>query len=210
MMNAKRLYWLLLGSLVIIFGGLLGATYGVSHLLKTKSSELASNKALVRQLTSQQAGLAKSKGDIARYAELENITKAIVPQDKDQAQTVRELTNIASANDVSLTTITFPSSTLGANATGGTARATTPAATAKPNLSQLTPVVGIPGVYNLQIVVGNNAANYVTFNQLDAFLRGLENNRRTAAVSSLTITPQQDNTNHLVFSLIINTYIKPS
>jgi len=201
-MNSKRLYWLLLGLLVVIFGGLCGATYGVSHLLKTKSTELASNKALVQQLTTQQAGLVKSKSDIARYAELESITKTIVPQDKDQAQTVRELTNIASANDVSLTTITFPSSTLGATGTAPSA--------AKLSLSQLTPVKNIPGVYNLQIVVGNNASNYVTFNQLDAFLRGLENNRRTAAVSSLTITPQQDNPNRLVFSLTINTYIKPS
>jgi hypothetical protein len=143
--------------------------------------------------------------DILKYAELEKITKSIVPQDKDQAQTVRELINIADANNVSLNTITFPSSTLGAGATGA-ARA----ATATPNLSQLTPVKSIPGVYNLQIVIGNNASSYVTFNQLDAFLRGLENNRRTAAVSSLTITPQQDNPNRLVFSLIINTYIKPS
>jgi hypothetical protein len=164
-------------------------------MLQSKSNQLATSRALASQLSTQQTGLQKSKHDIARYSDLEKITKAIVPQDKDQAQAVREITNIASANNISLTTISFTSSTLGST---------------KPSLSQLTPVANIPGVYNLQITIGNNANNTVTFNQLDAFLRGLENNRRTAAVSSLSIQPQANSANRLTFTLIINTYIKPS
>ncbi|MDB5170289.1 MAG: hypothetical protein JWN82_685 [Candidatus Saccharibacteria bacterium] len=205
-MTAKRLNILLLVTLAALLVGLVGATYGVSGMLKTKSQQLASDRAQAQQLADQQIGLIKSKSDIARYADLEKITKAIVPQDKDQAQAVREITNIASTNHISLTSITFPSSTLGATASG------TPSAagSAKPNLSQLTPVTNIPGVYNLQITIGNNGNNTVTFSQLDAFLRGLENNRRTAAVSSLSIQPQANSANRLVFTLIISTYIKPS
>lgn len=198
-MSAKRVYLLLWVSLGALLVALLVATHGVSSMLSKKSDELASSKAEVNQLHSQQTSLAKSKEDIEKYAELETITKAIVPQDKDQAQAVREITSIAAANRVSLTTITFPSSTLGARSVGS-----------KGDLSQLTPVKNIPGVYNLQITVGNNANATVTFSQLDAFLRGLENNRRTAAVSSLSIQPQSNSANRLVFTLVINTYIKPS
>lgn len=194
-MTAKRVHMLLWATFGVLLIGLLGTTYGVSKMLQSKSNQLATSRAQATQLINQQTGLAKSKRDIARYADLEKITKAIVPQDKDQAQAVREITNIASANDIALTTISFPSSTLGST---------------KPSLSQLTPVANIPGVYNLQITIGNNANNTVTFNQLDAFLRGLENNRRTAAVSSLSIQPQPSSANRLTFTLIINTYIKPS
>lgn len=200
-MTAKRLNLLLMGALALLIIALLGSTYGVSKMLQSKSVQLANNRADSAKLSDQQADLVKSKQDIARYADLEKITKSIVPQDKDQAQAVREITNIASSNNISLTTISFPSSTLGATKVGGAS---------KTNLSQLTPVSNIPGVYNLQITVGNNPNNTVSFNQLDAFLRGLENNRRTAAVSSLSIQPQANSANRLVFTLVINTYIKPS
>lgn len=200
-MTAKRLNLLLMGALALLIVALLGSTYGVSKMLQAKSVQLANNRADSAKLSDQQADLIKSKQDIARYADLEKITKSIVPQDKDQAQAVREITNIASANDISLTTISFPSSTLGATKVGGVS---------KTNLSQLTPVSNIPGVYNLQITVGNNPNNTVSFNQLDSFLRGLENNRRTAAVSSLSIQPQANSANRLVFTLVINTFIKPS
>lgn len=200
-MTPKRVFFLLLAGLILTFGGLAGATYGLTSLLKSQAKQLADKKAEVNVLTGQQTGLTKSKRDIAKYAGLKKITDSIVPQDKDQAQTVRELTNIAAANKISLTTITFPSSSLGSQSAAGGA---------KSNLSQLTKVANIPGVYNLQITVGNNSNNTVTFNQLDAFLKSLENNRRTAAVGSLSIQPQPDSANRLVFTLVINTYIKPS
>lgn len=200
-MTAKRINLLLMGALALLIIGLLGATYVVDKMLSSKSLQLANSRAQVTQLSKQQTELVKSKQDIARYTDLEKITKTIVPQDKDQAQAVREITNIASANRIALTTISFPSSSLGALKAGGAN---------KTNLSQLTPVSNIPGVYNLQITVANNPNNTVTFSQLDAFLRGLENNRRTAAVSSLSIQPQANTPGRLVFTLIINTYIKPS
>lgn len=199
-MSTKRVFLLLVSALLVLAIGLVGSAYGINSLLKTKSAQLATNRAQVSVLSTQQNGIAKSKRDITKYSPLESVTKAIVPQDKDQAEAVREITNIAAANNVSLTSITFPASTLGAGAV----------ATTKPTLSQLIPVKNIPGVYDLQITITNSAATTVTFNQLDAFLHGLENNRRTAAVSSLSIQPQSGNSNKLVFSLIINDYIKPT
>lgn len=199
-MTAKRLFWLLLGVLVLLFGGLVGTVYGTTGLVKSKSTQLASSRGTVEQLSTQQAGLVKSKQDITKYADLEKITETVVPQDKDQAETVRELTKIAANNSITLTTISFPDSNLGSTSTGSS----------KKSPSQLTPVPDIPGVYNLKITIANSTSTPVTFNQLSAFLQDLENNRRTAAVSSVNIAPQKGDSRQLVFTLIINTYIKPA
>lgn len=102
-MSAKRVYLLLLIGLGLTFVGLAGATYAVGGMLQAKARTLADKKAEVSVLTGQQSSLAQAKRDIVRYADLEKITDSIVPQDKDQAQTVRELTNIAAANKVNLT-----------------------------------------------------------------------------------------------------------
>lgn len=214
-MNAKRLYLLLIGALALTLIGLAGATYGISQAMQKQSVDLAADKANVESLSNQQTGLAKAKQDVKRYASLEQITKAIVPQDKDQAQTVLELTKIANANNINLTAISFPSSNLGAAsvssgaATSSTSSSAAAAAKATTSLSQLTPVKGLAGVYNLQITIGNNTGNTVTFSQLESFLHDLENNRRTAAVGSLDIKPQAGKADSLVFTLVINTYIKP-
>jgi hypothetical protein len=198
-MNAQRLFFTLLAGFSLVVIAICVSTYTVTTMLGSRASQLGTAKAQVDQLTSQQNSIAKSKKDIASYSELETIAKTIVPQDKDQAEAVRQIVKIAGNSGVTLTTITFPTSSLGDGKTSGSAK-----------LSQLTPVANIPGVYNLQITLGNNLSNPVTFNQLNNFLRGLENNRRTAIVGSINIQPQQDNPNRIVFTLVINTYIKPS
>ena len=223
-MNSKKLFWGLCGSLGLLIVLLFGSVYEISGLLKTKSTQLAANKAQSAQLSAQLVNVARTKHDITKYAPLSAITSSLVPQDKDQAEAVREISAIAAANGVPLTTFTFSSSSLGATSIAPAAGAVAPAPTAtnsaaaaaaaanspKAKLSQLTPVSSIPGVYDLQIIIGNNANNTVSFNQLDAFLKGLENNRRTAEVSSLSIQPQSSSPNQYVFNLTVNDYIKPT
>ncbi len=201
-MNPKRLFWSLIALLVVMVLSLFGGVYLLSGMLKTKSKELTDKRQELATLTAQQNGVAKAKSQIKQYGDLYKITKAIVPQDKDQAETVRQITTIASANGVTLNSIAFPMSDLGT--TKGAAGGTTG------NLSQLVKVPAIPGVYNQQITISNSADNTVSFNQLEAFLRGLENNRRTAEVSSLSIQPQRANPGQLTFTLIVNNYIKPA
>ena len=200
-MTPKRTFLLLCVTLLLLVGGIVGGTIQITGLLRTQAEQLAANRAQISSLNNQQNGIASSKRDIVQYSPLGEITKSIVPQDKDQAEAVRQINKIAAASGVTLTSMTFPSSTLGATKTGTTTNAN--------NLSQVTPVPNIPGVYNLQITMSNNQNNPVTFSQLNAFLRGLENNRRTATVSSISIQPQAQDPSDLVFSLIINTYIKP-
>jgi hypothetical protein len=215
-MTSKRLYFVLLGVIGLLFAGLLAGTYGANKLLVTRANHLSSLKAQSLALSDERTTLRKAKQDIAKYDSLEKIVKTIVPEDKDQAEAVRELVNIAADNDVSLGAINFPASTLGSGTKVGASGApvtiggAAPSANSKSNaLSQLLPVKNIPGVYLLQITVQGDANKPVRYDKFVSFLADLEHNRRTAQVSSITLQPSSGQRTYLNFTLVLNTYIKP-
>jgi len=214
-MTSKRLYYMLLGTVGLLVIGLLGGAYGADQLLRHESKALLDARSRVQALESQQSQLAKARKDIEKYQTLGTIAKSIVPQDKDQAQAVREIVKIASAAGVKIGSISFPASTLGSRLPAAGAAAA-PAATPPPkagpgglSLSQLKPVVGIAGVYDLAITVQSDTASPSSYDQFIRFLAGLENNRRTALVSGVTVNPDAKDPNRVSFSLSINEYIKP-
>jgi hypothetical protein len=193
-MSSKQLYYVLIGgvtlSLAILFGGL----YSATALLQKQSKELVAAKTRTVVLDQKQTQLTKAKADIAKYQELGTIAKNIVPQDKDQAQTVREIVTIANNTGIKLGAITFPASTL-----GGT----------KGGMSQLQPVKDISGVYSLDITVQSDTAAPVSYTKFISFLDALEHNRRTALVKGVSIQPDAGNASSLSFTLNISEYVKP-
>lgn len=218
-MTAKRLYYLLLGLTALLMLAIVGGAYGINSLLAGQATKVANLKLETQSLNQQQAGLAKAKKDIATYSSLEQITQSIVPQDKDQAEAVREIVNIAAGANVTLTNIAFPASNLGAGVvpTGvaGSSAAASPttssaAAGSKSALSQLTAVPNIPGVYELVITIQNDQSTEVSYTEFYHFLAALEKNRRTAEVSNIVITPDTKDRTELTFTLSLNEYIKPS
>ena len=202
-MTAKRLHLLLLASIILLCAGLVGGAYGINSLLSTRAKTLVDLKAKSQALEQEQISLKKAKQDIAKYADLDKIAHAIVPEDKNQAEAVREIVNIAAANDISLSSITFPASTLG-NSTRPTSSSSTTAApspaaasgNAKTNaLSQLQPVKSIAGIYLLQITVNGDPAKPVLYDKFINFLRDLEHNRRTAQVANISLTRNSKDNN---------------
>lgn len=195
------LSYLLAGFAVLCGFALIGSGLVANALLSQKSAELSKAKAESQVADELQQSLKKSKADIAKYAELNSIAKTVVPQDKDQAQAVSEIVKIAADSGIpNLSSISFPASTLGGV---GSARSSA-------TLTQLTPVKGIPGVYELPITITQDGNSYVSYDSFLTFLRKLENNRRTAQVSSINIQPDAKDPNQIRFTLIVNEYIKPS
>ncbi|HEY5442404.1 MAG TPA: hypothetical protein VIJ68_02615, partial [Candidatus Saccharimonadales bacterium] len=185
--------------------------------LSARADKLLSVKAKSQALAEQQIRFEQAKKDIKKYADLEKIADVVVPQDKDQAEAVRELVNIASANGIALTSITFPTSSLGAAPSGAATTnlnaPTTVAPTSTPNspankLSQLVAVKGLPGVYQLTITIVSDPNQPLQYNQIINFLSGLEQNRRTAQVTSINLQTSV-NPQKLIFTLTLNEYIKP-
>lgn len=199
----------------IVSGALVGVVVFGDQLLQKQSAKLTDLKVQNAVVDAQALALAKAKKDIASYTALNNIAKQIVPQDKDQARAVREIVTIAEDTGVDIASITFPASNLGqapAKVTtpeGGAAATpdtTTPAA---PPVSQVKPVDGISGVYQLDITVNTTLTQPISYVQLIDFLGRLEQNRRTAQITNLTITPNPLDRSSLTFSLQLTIYIKP-
>lgn len=212
-MNSKRVFYVMCGVLGVLVLAILGTAYLASGMLESRAATLQGLKLKNRVLTEEQTGLIKAKKDIAKYSSLEKIAKTIVPQDKDQAQTVREIVKMANESGINPSSITFPASTLGAltagaAATTGTA-APSPASGSRSNLTQLTPVKGMTGLYVLPITITQDSASPVPYARLVEFLNRLEQNRRTAQVSSIILQPSATNSDMLSFTLTVDEYIKP-
>ncbi|MGB4966805.1 MAG: hypothetical protein WBO35_01235 [Candidatus Saccharimonadales bacterium] len=176
-----------------------GSGFAANTALSQKSLSLDKIKAESQVLDELQASITKNKADIKRYSDLNSIAKAIVPQDKDQSQTIREIVKIAQDSGIAkLSSVNFPASDLG----GAGISKSSP-------VSQALPVKGISGVYLLPITVAVESTNSVTFPQFITFLEKLENNRRTSQISDISIRPDTKNPNLIAFTLTINEYIKP-
>lgn len=224
-MNSKYVNFLLIGFLAALCVGIFGSAYGINSLLEDKSHKLVDLKSKLAALQQEQTQLAKVKKDIVTYNNLYKISKIVVPQSKDQTETVRQIIKLAALNNVNIAEINFPSSSLGtskastsqgvsAAPAGGTAVSPSTAASASGSaiaLSQLTPLPKIPGLYVLAINVysSNDPNQLATYPQLIGFLSSLEQNRLTAQVSQVSIIPSTNNPSRLAFNLLLNVYIKP-
>jgi hypothetical protein len=202
-MSAKRYFYVMTGLLALLFLFIIGGAVGGNMLLKKQSEKLTNLKVENKAVEMQQTALVQAKRDVEKYSSLEEITKSVVPQDKDQARTVREIVQIAADNNIPIKSITFESSTLGQGATPG---AQPGAAKLPGGLSQVKPVQGITGVFSLPISV--DSAQQVSYQDFLSFLEDLEQNRRTAHVESINVSPQPGGRS-LNFSIKINAYVKP-
>ncbi len=213
-MNSKKFYFILLSTVGLLIIALIGGAYFADGLFKKQAGVLLEARSKSLALESKQQQLIKAKNDIVKYKSLGEIAKSVVPQDKDQAQTIREIVKLADASGIKLGSITFPSSTLGAALAAPvkpvepTAGAAAPAPVAAPQ-SQLKAVPDIPGVFDLAIIVQSDSTAPADYGQFIDFLAALENNRRTAIVSGITLTPDTKDPSLISFTLNINEYIKP-
>src|ERR1700740_2736242 len=108
-MNNKRVYFIMLGVIVLLVLGVIGGAYEVNSILEAKAKHLVDLKLQSKVISTQQDSLRQAKKQIAQYASFEETAKSIVPQDKDQAEAVREITKLASDSGITrLSSVTFP------------------------------------------------------------------------------------------------------
>lgn len=213
MTRSKKVFFVMIGVVVLVVI-LVGATiFMADSFLQKKSAKLVDLKLESQVIETQSTSLAQAKKDIEKYSELEAIAKQIVPQDKDQARATREIINLAEQAGVKIATIGFPASTLGQAApkpaTPSTGATTTPTPAPSTTETQVKKVAGIQNLYQLDISVTSSTTSPASYNRLVDFLQRLEQNRRTAQVSQISIQPDAANRAALNFSLILTLYIKP-
>lgn len=207
-MSSKRLFYVLSALVASVLIASVLAVYFGSGYLTSRSDRLNKLKAEAGAIDAVQQSLASAKKDIEKYSEIEAITKQVVPQEKDQARTVREIVKIAADSNISIGSISFPTSTLG----GAAKKSTTE--TSKSNSSQPTAntqtqkVEGLNNLERLEVTIQSDSSQAVIYSDFIEFLKNLELNRRTSQVSNVSIQPDTKNPNFLTFSLVLNVYIQ--
>lgn len=201
-MTAKKTFYIMIASLVVSVI-LLGSVVFIGNLkLKSETDDLVDLKATNQTLETQQTNLITAQRNLEKYSDLEEITQDIVPQDKDQARAVREIVTLAEQSGFGLESITFPQSNLGSSSSSDKKKSSTD------TISQALPVQGIKGVYSLEAVI--TPKGNIPYSQFLDFLSKLENNRRTAQVTSVRIEPSTDgNSEFISFTLNVNLFLKP-
>lgn len=217
-MNSKRFRLVLVGIFLLLCVGFIGTAYMGLSMLSAKSNQMVDLKIKNKTAEAQLDNLQASKNDIAKYGFFQSVANSVIPNDKDQAQAVLEIYQIAQQSGIAIQSITFPSSSLGGKAQAASPSSTsvslsgpTPTPTST-GISQASPVSGVPGLYSLQLTItpqtGTNvpASQQVTYAKMLDFLKRIENNRRTAQISQVVIQPSSGQIN---FSLGLNIFIKP-
>ncbi len=207
-MNSKRFFIVMIGVVVLLSGVIVVCVVFGNSILKKQATKLLDLKLQNQVLDEEQASLVQANKDIVKYADLEKIAKAIVPQDKDQAQAVREIVSIATNNGITLKTVSFPTSTLGQTPTSSSSSSSSTKVTSIP-FTQVKAVSGIPGVYSMDITIQSDETKLVSYRNFLNFLDGLEKNRRTAQVTSIVIQPSAQKKDALSFNITVSVFIKP-
>ncbi len=210
--TSRRLHLALVsGVLLSIIAFIVIAYFGLS-ILGAKSQKIVDLKVQTQTAGDQLANLESSKKQIEQYSYFKNVAQTVIPSDKDQAETVLEIEQMANNAGIQLQSITFPASNLGL--TTSAAQDATSTSASQAAISQAQPVAGMAGLYSLQLTITPDSstnvppAKQITYAKMLAFLNEIENNRRTAQITQVNIQPPSQNL-PLSFSLIINIFIKP-
>lgn len=202
-LDSERLRMVLLGGLaasVLLF--IMVAGLGLSFLA-SKSKAMVELKVKSQAADDQLSSLEQAKKDVQKYSYFKDVAKTVIPNDKDQAEAVLEINRLATKSGISIQSITFPASNLSAGS-----------ASSSKTISQAKPVTGISGLYSLELTItpasgaGVPANRQITYKKMLDFLSSIENNRRTAQITSVNIQQAEGNKG-LSFTLSINTFIKP-
>jgi len=213
--SQQRLRLILLGCLggvtILFFATVLSGL----NLLSAQSQKLVELKQQNNAADAQASGLATSKKQVEQYAYFNTVAKTVLPSDKDQAQATTDIFKLADQAGITIASITFPASSLGAKPTATNDAAK---ASSKSAISQAKPVEGIAGLYSLELTItpqtggGVEDAKKVTYEKLLDFLGRIERNRRTAQITQVNIQPETSDSGpsqFIDFTLTINIFIKP-
>jgi hypothetical protein len=215
-LDSKIIRLILMASLALLTVAFFGtALFGLSAL-SSKSESLVKLKSQSQNTENRLNNLEQAKKEVNKYNYFKEVASSVIPSEKNQAETVLEIYQMAQQSGISIQSITFPASTLGQNVGAPAPGAPTDAASASTQtaLTQAKAVPGIAGLYSLELTITPDAgkdvppAQQVTFPKMLDFLKRIENNRHTAQITQVGIQPATDSQT-LSFSLTINIFIKP-
>jgi hypothetical protein len=212
-LDNKKIRRSLIAALALSVVVFIGAIIGGLSVLQSKSQQMVDLKVKSEEADAQLSNLEQTKKDIEKYSYFKDVAKTVIPNDKDQAEAVVEINQIANEAGIAIQSITFPASNLGlkTSSLSSAGQDATSAASKTTAISQAKPVTGIPGLYSLELIITPDAtdpAPLITYQKMLDFLDKIENNRHTAQITNITIQPDPQS-EKINFTLTINIFIKP-
>jgi len=200
-MSSRKLSMIFLSVFGLLCLAILFGAYKLVGSLQARSETLLQLKSDYATTQQKQDQILQNKNDLKTYADLNTIAQSVVPHDKNSDIVTLQIVNIARKSGIAIdkgSGITFPSSNLGGAGQTGSS-----------SLSQLSRVPGLSGVYELPITVQQGSDTPVSYTSFLTFLANLQQNRRTATISDISITPDKNNSKLVSFTITIIEYIKP-
>lgn len=219
-MNAKRFNTIMIGIFILLVAACIGLTVYANMWLTQRSKQLINTKLDTLALEQKQKASQKAQSVLEENGPTQEMLEKIVPKSKDQAKTVAELLTISKETGVTINSITFPSSELGAvvkpvtGADGSTAQTPTTS-----SVTQAKPVEGISGLLGIAVTIsqidrqGGESGSGISYDQMIKFIESIEKNRRTMQIKTLQIQPLQAASGNGIggysLTLSLNIFVKP-
>jgi hypothetical protein len=215
-MNSKNFHFILMAGVIFVAILYIATIFLGLSVLSSKSKQLVSLKSQSQAADKTLANLEQSKKDIQKYSYFKQIAKTVIPNDKDQAEAVSEIFKFAQQANIRIGTITFPTSSLGLSKSAVNSGTASGSSASPPSsaITQAVPVSGIPGLYSLTLIITPQTGSevpanlQVTYPKILAFLKSIEDNRRTAQITQVLITPPEKQGDSFTFTLTVNIFIK--
>lgn len=177
-MTAKKIYYILIASLILVVL-LIGLTvyFGFS-IMKKESQKIIDAKLNIAKAQKTESIYSSNKDLYMSNQALANKINDFLPSDKEQDLIVAQLNSFANQAQLTISTISFPSSTLDPNSKQKV----------KSDISQATPVSGLKGVYEIPIVVtvSNTSEESIKTDNLLTLLDQIESSPRNMRITSIS------------------------
>lgn len=191
--------------LCVMIAGAGAMIYFGNSFMKKNSVKLVNAKLESFTTEEKEKSYLQARKDLDKYSDINQLADKILPKDKDQARAVSEIYKIAAETGITIDKIQFPTSSLGQKiaTTAGSTKTTDPGVS---SVTQAKAVEGLKSVLGIDIEVAS--AGGMQYNNMIAFLKKLELNRRSLQVKKITVTPDLSK-NVLTFNVTVTTFVKP-
>ncbi|HEX5448394.1 MAG TPA: hypothetical protein VFW90_04345 [Candidatus Saccharimonadales bacterium] len=207
-LDSRTLRMALIGGILALGLAFFIIAFAGISALGNKSRQMVDLKVKNQTLENQLANLVQSKRQVEKYSYFKQVADSVIPNDKNQADAVVQIFNMANQSGIDIQSISFPSSSLGSSGTTSAA-----SASAKSAISQAKSVPGFSGLYSLELTITPSsgkdvpASKQVTFDKMISFLKKVEGNRRTAQITQVSIQPNSGDAG-FSFTLVINIFLR--
>ena len=187
-MKAKRLYYLMLGAIVVTLIGGGAVFYFANGRLGKTIDTLAQQEENIQIATKEVANLQALQKQLEKIEAVKPEIDAALPKTKTQSEAISQLIEIGRANGMEFRSIQF-------EATEGLPAANT----------QTKPSLLVPAVSTIPVTLETNSIAYET---LKSFLRDVLAIRRNANVNTLIITRNAENPGSIEARIVVDIHLE--